>query len=208
MNDALTMLSQTPLPTILVVAGIVFWILAVAGSLAGKITVEPGKQKAAGLVGTAFIVLGLILLVFPTGPTDKSETAATTPPSQAAPPPAATTTAPTPAPVPPAPVATTTALSSPASSNRAGTGPSPGVNCSGTGTPDEVAICANSSLAALDRQLYAAYQAQSKGLNKAQQTKLAQDESAWVKQRGECHGDVTCLTAAYQARIDQLQSAH
>jgi hypothetical protein len=29
------------------VAGIMFWILAIAGSLAGKITVEPGEPSTA-----------------------------------------------------------------------------------------------------------------------------------------------------------------
>lgn len=38
MSDLLGALNHTPLPTILVVAGIAFWILAIAGSLAGKIT--------------------------------------------------------------------------------------------------------------------------------------------------------------------------
>ena len=60
MSDLVRTLSDTPLPTILVLAGILFWLLAIAGSLAGKITVERGKQTTAGLVGTALIVLGSI----------------------------------------------------------------------------------------------------------------------------------------------------
>src|SRR6266581_1140101 len=107
MNDFLSALSHTPLPTILVVAGIAFWILAIAGSVAGKITVEPGKQKTAGLVGTAFIVLGLILFFAP-GPTnqDGSETTTRT---------------------------TETNKSESAPSDQTNTRPSPGVNCTGTG---------------------------------------------------------------------------
>ncbi len=116
MNDLLNTLSHTPLPTILVVAGIVFWILAIAGSLAGKITIEPGKQKTAAVVGTTFIVLGLFLLFFaPPNPTPSEPIVATTEtPKQ--------TTGPSPA----------------------HTQPSPGVNCSGTGSPDEVEICPTS----------------------------------------------------------------
>jgi hypothetical protein len=64
-NDLLSTLSHTPLSTLLIVGGIGFWVLAVAGSLAGKITVEPGKQKTAGLVGTALIALGLVLVFVP-----------------------------------------------------------------------------------------------------------------------------------------------
>ncbi len=71
MNELLGTLGSTPLPTILVVAGIMFWILAIAGSVAGKITLEPGKQRTAGLAGTAFIVLGLILFFAPS-PIDKN----------------------------------------------------------------------------------------------------------------------------------------
>jgi hypothetical protein len=63
-SDALSALSVTPLPIILVVAGILFWILAIAGSLAGKITVQRSKQRTASLVGTVFIALGLMLSFF------------------------------------------------------------------------------------------------------------------------------------------------
>lgn len=60
-DDLIRTVSQTPLPTILVLAGIAFWILAIAGSLAGKITIDPSRQWAAGAVGSAFVGLGLIL---------------------------------------------------------------------------------------------------------------------------------------------------
>jgi uncharacterized protein YecT (DUF1311 family) len=63
-SDLLNALSHTPLPTILVLAGILFWVLAVAGSLAGKIEIEKSKQLTAAIVGTAFISLGLILFFF------------------------------------------------------------------------------------------------------------------------------------------------
>jgi hypothetical protein len=59
-------LKDTPLPTILVVAGITFWVLALAGSVAGKITIQPGRQWAAGIGGTILIALGLWLYIAPT----------------------------------------------------------------------------------------------------------------------------------------------
>jgi hypothetical protein len=65
MDDLFGAIKDTPLPTVLVVAGIVFWILAVAGSIAGKIRVRPGRQRAAGIIGTVLIVLGLVLYVAP-----------------------------------------------------------------------------------------------------------------------------------------------
>src|SRR5215470_16228873 len=112
MNDLLNTLSHTPLPTILVVAGIVFWILAIAGSVAGKITVEPGKQKTAGLVGSAFIILGLILFFAPSPPNENRTEA-------------------------------TDKTTETRGSSTTPTRPNPGVNCTGSGTPDEIEICRN-----------------------------------------------------------------
>lgn len=191
MNDLLHTLSQTPLPTILVVAGIMFWVLAIAGSVAGKINVEPGKQWTAGLVGTAFIALGLLILVLGPGPANQSDQTATT-------------KAQTPEPRPTKSVgsASVDKTTPPATTTR----PSPGVNCTGTGTPDEVAICRNAELTDLDWKLYGVYQSLMKQLDKTRQAKLASEESAWVRQRGECKSDESCITTAYQSRIDQLQS--
>jgi uncharacterized protein YecT (DUF1311 family) len=182
-NDFLNTLSHTPLPTILVVAGIVFWVLAIAGSLAGKITVEPGKQKAAGVVGSAFIILGLILFFAP-GPTNQDASETTSKTAEA-----------------------TKSDSPPTSSNQNNGRPSPGVNCAGTGTPDEAVICSDATLIDLDWRLYGVYQALMRRSDQNQQTKLAREETSWVKQRGECQRDVSCLTAAYKSRISQLQSA-
>ena len=65
MDELLGAIHDTPLPTILVVAGIIFWILAVAGSVAGKVRVEPRRQRMAGVAGSILIVLGLVLYVVP-----------------------------------------------------------------------------------------------------------------------------------------------
>jgi len=191
-------ISETPLPTIFVVGGILFWILAIAGSVAGKITIEPGMRLTAQLAGTAFIVLGLILFFVPGStiqpapeptpkPTAPAVVSASTPPTAPSAP--AATTAP---PVPP-----------PVTHAR----PSPGVNCTGTGTPDEVAICADARLIELDWQLYDRYHETLSALDKGQQTQLIHDESVWVTQRSACKGDANCLIEAYQLRIDQLKSA-
>jgi uncharacterized protein YecT (DUF1311 family) len=83
--------------------------------------------------------------------------------------------------------------------------PSPGVNCTATGTPDEVEICGNAGLCELDWQLYSFYQVAKARLDNNQQSKLAKDEIAWVKKRGECRSDGRCIAAAYKSRIDQLR---
>ena len=84
--------------------------------------------------------------------------------------------------------------------------PSPGVNCTGTGTPDEIEICRSAPLMELDWQLLNIYRDLLSRLDKGQRTKLAHEESAWVKQRGECGSDENCLIAQYKKRIFQLQS--
>jgi uncharacterized protein YecT (DUF1311 family) len=83
--------------------------------------------------------------------------------------------------------------------------PSPGVNCTDT-TADEVEICRSAPLVELDWQLLYVYRDLLSRLDKGQRTKLAQEESAWVKQRGECRSDENCLIAQYKKRIFQLQS--
>ncbi len=65
MTDFLRLIQNTPLPSILVVAGIVFWLLAISGSIAGKITLLPNQQRTAGLVGSAFVAIGLMLYFVP-----------------------------------------------------------------------------------------------------------------------------------------------
>jgi hypothetical protein len=57
-------ISKTPLANILVLAGLFFWLLSVAGSLAGKITVKPQQQKIAAILGTVLLVIGLALNFF------------------------------------------------------------------------------------------------------------------------------------------------
>src|SRR5262249_55752753 len=110
--DIFRALLQTPLAQLFVLFGVFFWLLAIAGSVAGKITVEPRKQKAAGLVGTAFIALGILLpylppALAPNAPQAPTSAATPTSPSvsQPTPSPAAASSAQAPAPQPsPSPV--------------------------------------------------------------------------------------------------------
>lgn len=63
--DLLGAIKDTPLPTVFVVAGIVFWLLAIAGSVAGKITVRPEHQMTAGILGSILLISGLVLAYLP-----------------------------------------------------------------------------------------------------------------------------------------------
>ena len=56
---------DTPLPIILVVAGIFFLLLTVVNQFMGKITITPDKQKWAGIIGGLLLILGIALQVIP-----------------------------------------------------------------------------------------------------------------------------------------------
>jgi hypothetical protein len=65
MASALTALKDTPIPTILVIAGIVFLLLAIVGQLAGHIAVAPERQRWAAVIGGLLLVIGIVLHVLP-----------------------------------------------------------------------------------------------------------------------------------------------
>jgi hypothetical protein len=54
-------LQKTPLPTILILAGIFFLILSVSGDIAGKIRVPQDRQKIAGIIGFILLLIGISL---------------------------------------------------------------------------------------------------------------------------------------------------
>jgi hypothetical protein len=51
MESVIAVLKDTPIPTILVIAGIAFLLLAIAGQLAGRIVVAPERQRWAAIIG-------------------------------------------------------------------------------------------------------------------------------------------------------------
>lgn len=59
MSEVAATLKETPLPTILVVAGIFFILLSIASQLSGKITIDPSQRKTALLAGSVFVVIGV-----------------------------------------------------------------------------------------------------------------------------------------------------
>lgn len=63
--EILKALKDTPLPTILVVAGIVFLLLAIADQLVGKIAVPPERQRQATIIGCLLLMVGIALHVAP-----------------------------------------------------------------------------------------------------------------------------------------------
>ena len=63
----------------------------------------------------------------------------------------------------------------------------------------EKEVCANAQLLALDRAMGTAYRAAAPHM-----AKIERDHRAFKKDRKACKGDVACLTAAYEARINAL----
>ncbi len=79
--DALKYLQQTPLPTILVVAGIVFLLLALAGGITGQITIPRERQKWSAVIGGVLLVVGILIQVIPGLPAARPEPVAARPPA-------------------------------------------------------------------------------------------------------------------------------
>ena len=65
MDSIIVLLKDTPIPTILVVSGVVFLFLALAGQIAGKLEVPPARQKWAAAAGAVFLGAGLLLYLAP-----------------------------------------------------------------------------------------------------------------------------------------------
>lgn len=65
MDSLIALLQDTPIPTILVVSGVIFLFLALAGQIAGKLEVPPARQKWAAATGAIFLGAGLLLYLAP-----------------------------------------------------------------------------------------------------------------------------------------------
>ncbi len=65
MDSIISLLKDTPIPTILVLSGIVFLFLALAGQIAGKLEIPPTRQKWAAAAGAVFLGAGLLLYLAP-----------------------------------------------------------------------------------------------------------------------------------------------
>jgi uncharacterized protein len=81
----------------------------------------------------------------------------------------------------------------------------PSFSCSGNNLlPAEAAICANSTLAALDVALASLYDNVYNRTSGAQRDQLVAAEKAWIARRDACGANVPCITQAYRSRIAQL----
>ena len=65
MEELVLALQNTPLPTILVVAGILFWLLSLSGGFVGKIAIPKTRQSQAAIIGTIMLLLGITVHIIP-----------------------------------------------------------------------------------------------------------------------------------------------
>lgn len=73
--DLVGKVGETPLPTLLVVAGLFFLLLSVAGRLGAMIVVSPGRQAVAALIGAVLLASGIALQTLPPERTKQTDAA-------------------------------------------------------------------------------------------------------------------------------------
>jgi len=61
MGEIINALTNTPIPTVLIFAGLFFILLAFVSKVGGVLEVQPAQQKWSAPIGIAMLVLGLIL---------------------------------------------------------------------------------------------------------------------------------------------------
>jgi uncharacterized protein len=72
--------------------------------------------------------------------------------------------------------------------------------------PDEVAICSDSTLSSLDRELAAIYERLRASLTPELAATLRETQRSWLQSRRLCGSDQGCLTAIYRDRIAVLNT--
>ncbi len=71
MGEIINALANTPIPTVLIFAGLFFILLTFVSKVGGVLEVQPAQQKWSAPIGIALLVLGLILALN-TAPADTS----------------------------------------------------------------------------------------------------------------------------------------
>ena len=77
--------------------------------------------------------------------------------------------------------------------------------CDEAAAPDEKAICAHLPLNDRDVEMATRFEILKAVLPMGGQTKLREDQEAWLTERRTCGGDVACLRAAYDTRLTVLR---
>lgn len=80
-------------------------------------------------------------------------------------------------------------------------------DCSLAATDVEKAICADATLAALDRQMADAYRSARTGQPTGRRDRILEEQRLWLARRNACGGTRSCLADAMRTRIAQLSFA-
>jgi uncharacterized protein len=79
-------------------------------------------------------------------------------------------------------------------------------NCHYARTPDEVMICQDAHLSALDEQMSSMFYKLRNSLPSGQVRFLESDQASWLSNRMACGRDAGCIEEAYERRIRQLRA--
>ncbi len=63
MAETLSILKDTPIPTLMILGGIALLVLSVASSIGGKVKVNRDRQKWSGITGLLLVLIGVLLYV-------------------------------------------------------------------------------------------------------------------------------------------------
>src|SRR5687767_9296270 len=77
-------------------------------------------------------------------------------------------------------------------------------NCRAATRPDEVLICQNDRLSALDERMSSLYFRLRNQLVGGERRALEAEQSAWLRSRISCGRDFRCIERHYERRIAQL----
>jgi uncharacterized protein len=79
-------------------------------------------------------------------------------------------------------------------------------NCNLASKPDEILICQNPQLGALDEKMSSLYFQIRNRLTGAARSRLEADQTAWLERRFGCGRDAGCIRSLYESRIAQLEN--
>lgn len=79
-------------------------------------------------------------------------------------------------------------------------------NCNFARAPDEVAICQDDGLGALDERMSTLYFRVRASLGGAARADLEAEQAAWLRARRTCGRNFGCIERSYRQRIRELQA--
>ena len=79
-------------------------------------------------------------------------------------------------------------------------------NCRYARSADEVLICQDGTLQALDERMATQYAATRNSLSRRERRQLEAEQAKWLRSRRDCGRDINCVESSYRVRIRELRS--